>query len=80
MSVWGQIPSKLMTTQLALVGPRVRAASSNPHSVSYLLWPLFGHFTYLKLSALIWNKIKSGNKNVKAKGEPPSSFGLETHS
>ena len=47
MSVWGQIPSKLMTTQLALVGPRVRAASSNPHSVSYLLWPLFGHFTYL---------------------------------
>lgn len=79
--MWGQIPSKLMTTQLALVSPRVRAVSSNPRSVPYMLWLLFGHFTYL--SSVLSSgkkKIKSGNKNVKAKGEPPPRFGLETHS
>ena len=82
MSVWGQIPSKLLTTQLALGSPRVRAAPSNPPSAPYLLWLLFGHFTYLSsvLSSGKKKKIKNGNKNVKAEGEPPPRFGLETHS
>lgn len=46
-SMWGQIPGKLMTTQLAVVSPRVRAVSSGPRSVPYMLWLLSGHFTNL---------------------------------
>ena len=64
MSVWGQIPSKLLTTQLALGSPRVRAAPSNPPSAPYLLWLLFGHFTYLS-SVLSSGKKKKSRVETK---------------
>ena len=67
MSVWGQIPSKLLTTQLALGSPRVRAAPSNPPSAPYLLWLLFGHFTYL--SSVLSSGKKKKNQEWKQKCE-----------